>query len=465
MPNPIAYLALALTPLLVLAMFGRMKPDRALIWSLMWCYLFLPEPPAVFDPPLFPPLNKHNLPAFAAFLFVIWRTRDTGSWLPQSGMGKILLGVFVLSPLATVATNDEPVFYGQVGLPGLGIKDAVALLLQQVLLVLPFLLARKLLRDADSLRTLMIALMTGGLVYSLLMLIEMRLSPQLNLWVYGYYQHFFGQSIRFGGYRPVVFLYHGLWVAFFAFMAVTAAWALWRSEEDAHRVKLLLVALYLTAILVLAKSLGALIFGLVVLPLVILLSQKLQLRVALVIGALALAYPTLKGAELVPEKWLIAQAASIDPDRAGSIEFRFDNENTLLDRAKLKPIFGWGSWGRNHILDPYSGQILTVTDGRWIITIGTYGWIGFFAEFGLLLLPLVLIAREVMARSGGDVSRLVGPLSLMLAINVADMIPNGTITPLTWLMVGALTGYAEKLRAERLHLASMATGLKWRSVM
>ena len=465
MPNPIAYLALALTPLLVLALFGRMKPDRALVWSLMLGYLFLPEPPAVFDPPLFPPFNKHNLPAFAAFLFVVWCLQDDGPWLPHSSVGKLLLAVFVLSPLATVLTNEEPVFYGQVGLPGLTAKDAVALVLQQFLLVLPFLLARKLLRTQDSLRTLMIALMIGGLVYSALMLIEMRLSPQLNLWVYGYYQHFFGQSIRFGGYRPVVFLYHGLWVAFFTFTAVTATWALWRAEEQASRVKLLLAALYLTAVLVLAKSLGALIFGLVTLPLVILLSQTLQLRVALVIGALALAYPTMKGAQLVPEDWLIAQAASIDPDRAGSIEFRFDNENTLLDRAYQKPIFGWGSWGRNHILDPYSGQILTVTDGRWIITIGTYGWVGFFAEFGLLLLPLVLISREVMARKGEGVSRLVAPLALMLAINVADMIPNGTLTPLTWVMVGALTGYAEKLRAERLQLVSLTGGLKWRSVM
>ncbi|CUH79393.1 hypothetical protein [Tropicibacter naphthalenivorans] len=465
MPNPIAYLALALWPLVVAVLFGRMRPDRALVYALMLGYLFLPEPPAVFDPPLMPPLNKYNMPAFAAFVISLWRFGDQGSWLPQSGVGKALLFTFVLSPVMTVLTNEEPVFFGQVGLPGLRAKDAVALVLQQFLMILPFLLARKHLATGGSLRELAKALMVGGLVYSVLMLIEIRLSPQLNLWVYGYYQHYFAQSIRFGGYRPVVFLYHGLWVAFFTMTAVVAAFGLWRSESGHDRAKLLMAALYLFVILVLAKSLGSLIFALVAVPAVVLLPLRGQLRVALVIGVLALGYPLAKGAHIVPEGYLIAQAAAIDQDRAGSIEFRFDNENTLLERAYLKPVFGWGSWGRNHILDPISGQILTVTDGRWIVTLGTYGWVGFLSEFGLLLLPLVLISREVMARKGENVSLLVGPLAILLAINVSDMIPNGTMTPITWLLVGALTGYAETLRAERLKVVQLNTGLRWRSVM
>lgn len=466
MPNPIAFLALAIWPLVAVALYGRLRADQALIWTLMLGYLFLPEPPAVFDLPLMPPLNKHNIPALAAFAIALWRYGYDGPVLPVSLVGKLLVLTFVLSPIFTVLTNDEPIFFGQVGLPGLAVKDALALMLQQFLLILPFLLARQFLASGGAQRELLKALMIGGLVYSLLMLIEMRLSPQLNLWVYGYYQHLFGQSIRFGGYRPVVFLYHGLWVAFFIMTSTVAAYALWRMDRQAPRWKWLAAALYLTVILFMSKSLGALIFIVMLVPLVVLLGPRAQVKMAIVIATLAVAYPVLKGANLVPEERLLGFAASIDPDRAASLQFRFDNEQTLLDRAYIKPVFGWGSWGRNHILDPVSGNILTVTDGRWIIVIGVYGWVGFLAEFGLLLWPLILLWRESLTPDREiPMSPLIAPLALLLAINIFDMLPNATLTPLTWLVAGALTGYAEVLRAERLKLRKHSHRLKWQSVM
>ena len=465
MPNPIAFLMLAIWPLVAVAFFGRFRADKALIWTLMLGYLFLPEPPAAFDLPLMPPLNKHNIPALAAFAIALWRYGYDGPLLPQNIVGKILILTLVFSPVMTVLTNEEPIFFGQVGLPGLAVKDAIALIMQQFLLILPFLLARQFLASGGAQRELMMALMIGGLAYSLLMLIEMRLSPQLNLWVYGYHQHLFGQSIRFGGYRPVVFLYHGLWVAFFCMTAVVAAYALWRADTGGSRWKYLVAALYLTAIIVMAKSLGALIFVVMLVPLVVFLGPVNQIKIAILIGLLATAYPILKGAGAVPQDRLLEAAASIDPDRAASLQFRFDNEQVLLDRAYIKPVFGWGSWGRNHILDPVSGNILTVTDGRWIIVIGVYGWVGFLAEFGLLVLPLCLLWREAIAARQIPVSPFIAPLSLILAINILDMIPNATLTPLTWMVAGALTGYAEQLRAERLRLRKFVSTLKWQSIL
>lgn len=214
-----------------------------------------------------------------------------------------------------------------------------------------------------------------------------------------------------------------------------------------------------------AKSLGALIFVVMLVPLVVFLGPVNQIKIAILIGLLATAYPILKGAGAVPQDRLLGAAASIDPDRAASLQFRFDNEQVLLDRAYIKPVFGWGSWGRNHILDPVSGNILTVTDGRWIIVIGVYGWVGFLAEFGLLVLPLCLLWREAIAAREIPVSPFIAPLSLILAINILDMIPNATLTPLTWMVAGALTGYAEQLRAERLRLRKFVSTLKWQSIL
>lgn len=466
MPNSLAFLALIASPFAAALLFAYLRTDRALIWTLMLAYLLLPEPPAYYDFPLLPQLDKYTIPAMAAFALLLWRERFRAPLLPEHWLGKVLVAVFVFSPGVTAVLNSDVVQWGLIFLPGLGFKDGAGLVIGQCLLITPFLLARQFLASGGAQRELLVALMVGGLIYSIPMLIEIRLSPQLNFWVYGYYQHLFGQSLRAGGYRPVVFLYHGLWVAFFIMTATVSAWALWRSSEDQGRVRLMFFALYLSAILVLAKSFGALLFLLLLVPMIMVLSPLMQIRAALLIGILAISYPLAKGIDIVPEQGLVSAAAQVDAERANSLQFRFDNENTLLDRASERPIFGWGSWGRNHIFDDVSGRILTVTDGRWIIVLGVYGWVGFLAEFGLLILPLVLLWREAGLARDTETTPYIGALSLLLAINIVDMLPNATLTPLTWLIAGALLGYAEQIRHVRLKRPVFeAQPLRWKPVL
>ncbi|HGG05016.1 MAG TPA: hypothetical protein ENK28_06115 [Aliiroseovarius sp.] len=445
MPNQLAFLMLILWPFVALVLFRRFSPAQALIWTLLAGYLLLPPPPAKFDFPLMPPLNKENIPSLAAFAIVATTLRGQFELLPRSWIVRGLLLVFILSPFATVATNTEPVFFGVAGLPGLRFVEAVALMVQQAILILPFLLGRAILAQPQDQRAILMALMVGGLVYSVPMLIEIRLSPQINTWVYGYFQHYFNQMVRFGGYRPIVFLYHGLWAAFFAMTAFIAALALYKGSHNRNASGYLIAAGYLGVLLFLCKSVGAALYGIVLAPLVLLLGAKTQIRLAALLAVLAVAYPVLKQVDLVPINQMLDQAARFDTERAASLKFRFDNEDILFERAALKPVFGWGSWGRNHILDPATGLITTVTDGRWIITLGVFGWVGFLAEFGLLMSPLLAL-WSVVRRKGADVQILAGPLSLLLAINIVDLIPNATLTPLTWLIAGSLLGAAETAR-------------------
>lgn len=464
MPNPLAYLVLAIWPIVTIILFRRLPVERALILSMLLGYLFLPEPPAFFDFPLIPPMTKHNIPALTAFACCLWIYGVKGSLLPQSFVGRALLIAYVFSPMLTVMTNPEVVFFGRIGLPSMGLRDAISLPIQQFLQVLPFLLARQFLASGGAQRDLLKAFVITGGIYSVLMLIEVRLSPQLNMWVYGYYQHLFAQAIRDDGFRPVVFLYHGLWVAFFCMTTAIAALSMWRQDSSQRRGWYLVAGVYLGVVLVLAKSLGALIFFVVLLPCVLFLGRITQIKVAILIGVLAMGYPMLKGVDLIPQDLLLEKVASIDATRADSLRFRFDNESVLLERAYEKPWFGWGSWGRNQILDPITGEFLTVSDGRWVIVIGVYGWIGFIAEFGLLLLPLVLLWREAISPQGHAVSPYIAPLSLLLAINMFDMLPNASITPLTWLLAGALMGHAEALRSARLSLTDVQS-LRWQSIL
>lgn len=444
--NVLAAVALIAWPIIGLTLFRVLPMGRALIANVLISYLFLPPTPAGFDPPLFPALNKDSIPNIVIILACLFLAKERIEWLPRNVFARGLVAIFVLSPVLTVLTNQDPVFHGIVGLPGLRFVEALAICIQQALFLAPMLLARHFLVHEEDHRDLMVAFVIAGVAYSIPTLIEVRLSPQLNNWVYGFYQHSFAQTIRFGGFRPLVFLYHGIWLAFFMMVTVIAAVALARAERGAARIKYLVAAVYLGVVLVLCKSAGAVLFAALLVPLVLVLSQRLQLSIAAFLAVLAMSYPLLKQGGIVPEDRILTSIAQVNQERAASLEFRLRNEDILLERARERPVFGWGTWGRNHLLNPLTGDLLTVTDGRWIIVIGVFGWLGFLAEFGLLAFPILYVWWKGMHPNREGLSPMVGPIALLLAINILDLIPNATITPVTFLFGGGLLGYIERYR-------------------
>ena len=155
-------------------------------------------------------------------------------------------------------------------------------------------------------------LIVAGLVYSLPMLFEVRMSPQLHTWIYGYFPHSFAQQMREGGFRPVVFLGHGLLVAFFIMTSAVAAAAYWRTQARVGRLPAAGITAYLSGVLVLCKTLGALVYGAALVLLVRFTRPQLQLRIALVLVAIALLYPTLRAADLFPTQTMVELAQSIE---------------------------------------------------------------------------------------------------------------------------------------------------------
>lgn len=454
-PNIIAYLMLALWPLIAWQFWRRMDHGRALVWTVLGGYLVLP-PLAYFDGPGLPDLNKVTIPNLTAFAFTWFVLKDRLSFLPENLAGKLLMALFVASPFATVLTNGDPIPIEAGDIPGARIYDSLAAVGNQAIVLLPYFLARRYLADVDAPKIAMAALVTGGLIYSLPILIESRLSPQINVWVYGFMQHDFSQTVRFGGYRPMVFLPHGLWLAFFAYMAAISAVRQVLDPPAAERPKQVFIALYLLAIVVVCKSAGPLVYCLATIPLILFAPPRVHLIVAGLLAAIVIAYPILRGAHLIPVDRITGLAAAIDADRAYSFAFRVNNEEQLLTRAAERPLFGWGGYGRNLLHDPVTGQTLTIADGAWIIVLGIYGWLGYVAEFGLLVLPLLLLAREALARHGARPTLALGTLALILAMNMVDLLPNGTEIPFTWLMAGALLGQAERMAAERRATATAA---------
>jgi len=444
MPNAFAFLMLAAWPLVTWGLFRALGPARGTVATILSGYLLLPPAPAGIDLPLLPPLTKDTIPSLCALFFAGLALGRSGlrRLLPAHPAARALLGLGLTVPALTVATNGDPVIWGQVVLPGLQPREALSAGLALVIGLAPYLLGRALLASERDQRDLLLALLLGALGYSLPMLLEVRLSPQLNIWIYGYFQHLFEQMMRGDGFRPIVFLYHGLWAAFLALTGVLAACALARAESaPRRRLALLAAAAWMMLVLVLCKSLASLLYALVFAPLLLLAGGRMQIRLAALLACLALAYPAARGAHLLPDEAVVSAIARLAPERAHSLAFRFGNEDVLLARAEERPLFGWGLWGRHHVYDPDTGRPLTITDGRWIVVLGMFGWAGFLSEFGLLALPLLLAWRRLGA---GPPPPLAGAMALMLAVNLVDLIPNATLTPLTMLLAGALLGWAER---------------------
>lgn len=459
--NTFALLALLGWPLVVIFLFRVLPLNRALIWSILGAYMALPQLSAI-DLPIVPALNKETIPnlvAFAACL-AIWGKMPT--LIPAGWVGRVLLVLFIVSPAITVLTNLDPVLFGidrfgtmtlvdpnaleLWGLPGLRIYDSVSALAQQVFLMLPFFLARQGLRSEQAIREILVALVIAGAIYALPMLWEVRFSPQLHTRLYGFFQHDFAQAMRNGGFRPFVFMPHGLWVAFFAFMCAMAAAALAREATRGEGGKKLLILGFMIGLVVICKSMGALVFTLVFVPVVMILRPRLHLALAAALVTLVLVYPLLRGSGLVPTEQLVASVESISAERAESLNYRFTNEDRILAHVEDKPLFGWGGWGRFMVYDPATGESQSIVDGQWVITIGHYGWLGYIAMFGLLALPILSLWWQARKPEAPPVPVAVSTLTLILAVNMVDLLPNATLIPFTWLIAGALLGYAETLR-------------------
>lgn len=427
---------LAFWPVVTMILFILLPAHRALIWSVLGAYLILPVGTS-FEIPVVPSLDKTVISNLSILLCCFLFVREKWLGALKDPAVVALAATFVLSPFFTAFFNPEPLIYADRFIPGMTMYDALAQAAVNAITLIPFVAAYGLINNDERRWQVIIILVTAALAYSVLMLIEVRLSPQLHRIVYGFFPHSFGQQVRAGGFRPVVFLGHGLLVAIFCAMTATAAIARWREARGAQRTRLSLIAIYFGVLLILCKSVGALILAAIFTPIVAFLRAKRVAMISAVACIFLLLYPAIRSAGLVPTVTISELTGSFSADRQGSLGVRLINEDQLLQRGTEKPIFGWGSWGRNRIYSPKDGQDLSITDGAWIITLGSWGWVGYLAMFGLLCIGcLRILVNNKIRRAATPV---VAVLCALLALNLLDSIPNSSVRALTWLIAGVLT--------------------------
>ena len=455
--NALVPITLAAWIPVVLLMFASLPPRRAVILAFVSAWLFLPM--AGFAIRGLPDYTKMSATCAGVMLgAAIFDPNRLLAFRPRWYDTAIV--VFGLCPILSSVTND------------LGLYDGVSSAMRQsITWGMPYLIGRLYFTEIGSLRDLAIGLFLGGIVYAPLCLFEIRMSPQLHHMFYGYHAHSFAQTMRFGGWRPTVFMEHGLMVGMWMAMAALVGVWLWMCGSVKHvggvAMWLLVPGLVVTAVL--CKSTGAvllLVAGLAVLW----TSFATRTRVWLVV--LILVAPLYIGLR-IGTPWdpssLVDQVRRVDADRAQSVEFRVYNENLLIGKAMQRPLFGWGGWGRNRVYDS-QGRDMTVIDGQWINILGINGLVGMGALVTLLLLPGVFLVWRVPAQAWATPQYAPAVALVMVSLlYLIDNLPNAMINPVFVMIAGALSCLAHAgeapattvVRQEGKHLPGQGDKLPW----
>lgn len=442
----LGWLALWSWPVVGIVLFRKYSLPVALCATLIGGYLLLPQRLGV-DLPFLPRLSKYSIPTLTALVLTAVTLAQQGQtrngtilrgWLPRHPVLVLFVAMLVFGVFGTALTNQDTLVYGSRRISGLALYDGFSLGLFALMLLVPMFLARKVLGSHEGQKVLLFAILISALVYSMPAMWEVRMSPQLHRNFYGFTATSFLQQIRNGGFRPVVFLSHGLELGIYLTFAVIAAAALFRLTTGSLRNRFGFAALWLMGVLILAKSLGALVIAVIMTAVLFFFKPRTQMLIAAVFAGIVLTFPLLRTANLVPIDTIVSLAENVSAERASSLKTRLYNENALLDKASDRPFFGWGSWGRNRIYDE-DGRDASITDGAWIIELGTGGWVRYIALFGFLCWPVIGMAFTHRDK----IDPVCAALALILTAKLLDLIPNSGFPTVIWLVAGSLLGRLE----------------------
>jgi len=438
MPNNFAYIALILWPFISLLFYRHMPIVQATFWTIVGGFLVLPVK-TVIDFPFIPPLDKELIPVIAALIGCRYIKKIKIKLVPKEGVERWLVLLFIISPIFTTLNNQEPFN----GIPGLTLHDTISAIIHQYLFIFPFILGMQIIKTYDDQLLLFKLLVVAGLIYSVPILFEVRMSPQLHTWVYGFFPHSFFQQVRYDGFRSVVFLGHGLIVSMFIAVSLGAASILLKEKIKLKIIPPWFIVLYLILLLYLNKTIGSFLLGIFVFIAITRLSIHTIRRISLIIIFIALLYPLLSLMDLFPHQQMIQIATDFDPARGESLAYRFRNEAILLDHAKDKILFGWGGWNRNRLEG-------TVTDGYWIILLGQYGIAGFVSLFGLAVLSVWRAIKTVRHLKDKVEIRIVAYHGLLVSVIMIDQLPNASIAAWLIFIIGALLGRSNYIKRNHL---------------
>ena len=415
----------------VLFLYHHLPPQRALIISFITAFLFLP----VYDYaiPGLPMYNKMSATCYATLVAVIFYDSDCFKAFRPS-LVDIPMVLWCSAPFIASVTN------------GLGPYDGFRSASGNIAVwAVPYFLGRVYLNDLSGLRQLAIGIFAGGLLYAPLCLFEFKMSPILHAKIYGIASSRGSliQEVRKGGFRPTVFNVHGLSVAIWMMAATLIGFWLWRSGslKSFWNISIKWLVFLLVFILVLIQSFGALMYF-VIAAFVLSTAKKLRvpiLTLLLICMISSYLYVATTG-NFNGDRITTFLSNTVNPDRAGSLEYRFDQEKLLVAKARQRMIFGWAGKGRNRVYDEW-GMDIAITDSWWVIVFGTSGIFGLVSGTMVVLLPATLFSLYYPTSTWKHPR--IAPaaaIALVLVCYMIDNLVNAMTVPIFVLAAGGLSG-------------------------
>lgn len=283
----------------------------------------------------------------------------------------------------------------------------------------------------------------GGLLYVPFCLYELRFSPQLHRILYGYHQHSFQQMMRYEGYRPMVFMSHGLMVGMWLMASTLAGYSIALKKDlpiSRYPVFLMLFLGMIALTLFIKSFLAATLLCLAILGLALGHKRK-TLWVPYGLMTASVGYGILRALQIWSGKSLIDLATQIyGSERAQSLEFRLLNENLLIKKAWERLWLGWGGWNRGSIFSPEMQKIVSTYDGLWTIALSENGLVGLFSVSLIFALPSIFLLKGLFGtKESQSRSITVLSFSILMTSFMVDNLFNALINPFFILICGALS--------------------------
>ena len=412
-----------------IVLFASIGPRRAAAASLILGWLFLPG--AVYNFPGIPPVSKITAVCFPIiFATALFDKQRFGRLSPTKLDIPMLIWCFC--PLVTSISN------------GLGLYDGISGITKNVLTWgFSYAIGKMYFSSYRGLRVLGTWIVIGGLIYIPFCIWEIRMAPTLNYYIYGFRSQSYSTSIRFGGYRPIVFMQHGLALGVWMMSALLTGVWLWRTKVVPRLLNFPMGfnVLSLFIVFLLCRSLNAILLfcaGIFSYHAIRSLGFKV---VILCIAVVPVFYIVSRDVGILSTERLTNYASIISSDRARSLYGRLYHEERLVEKAWQRPLFGWGGWGRNRVYNAY-GEDTSVTDGLWIIAFGVYGLVGLVSLGMILLLPTFAFYRKYHVEDWAQAqfTPMVAFITI-LPLYTIDCLMNAFVNPIFTVVSGGMLGW------------------------
>lgn len=442
-----------MTPLVPIVMFGwilvaillftSLSPPKAVVSTVVFGFLLLPM--ATYDLPVIPEYNKAMAIAIGLLLGGALSGSKNDYPIRWEACDVLMMVYCFACPIITSLDN------------GLGLYNGLSDLVKNYLSWgVVYWAGRRYFTNPASIRAITWGIMIGGLLYVPLVFFEVRMSPKLNVMIYGFFPHSFAQHIRYGGYRPIVFMQHGLMVALWMAASSIVTFSLWWTKKvtKVWGIPILVVFFALVVATLLCKSGNGWFFLIAGLVISLYYATKkntkgfkwLLIFIPVYIGLRLSGIVSLTNVQNVAGRFF-------DVERIDSLTWRLLQEDLFGQRALLRPLFGWGGFNRGWPVNPETGQqVLAMVDSLWVILFSGNGFLGLVSLFLAIGIGPWRVMKAYRRPDYGNVEEYsvdAVALALVVTFFLLDSLLNAMVSPVYILASGALLSYSQTIERDR----------------